>query len=392
MAIAFDGVTAGTTAQCAKLFNRQFVEHPPRSDHLNRKIKRAFRLLNTTSDDIAFSADEVAEVIKKCKPSKAMGPDDISSIMLKHIGPLGYTYLSVIFNLSLKTLVIPDIWKTGRVVPLLKSGKPSDRGDSYRPISLLSPVVKTLEALLLPSLRDHLELATHQHGFRSLHSTTTALHEISDQISSGLNQKKPPHRTVAVALDLSKAFDTVSHSILLQDIGYTELPNTIKRWISNYLSGRQSFVEFRNCTSTFRKVKQGVPQGGVLSPLLFNFYLSKLPEPPLGVKVVSYADDCTVLASGPCIGPLCDRLNPYLDNLVGFFESRNLRISVPKSSATIFTSWTKEVNTTLDLHVNGTQLPTVKQPKILGVTFDSMFTFGPHAKNIQGRVQNRTNP
>ncbi|XP_065356050.1 cell division cycle protein 20 homolog [Calliphora vicina] len=112
-------------------------------------------------------------------------------------------------------------------------------------------------------------------------------------------------RTILVALDLSKAFDTVSHATLFQDILQSIMPHNTKRWIVNYLSGRQSFVEFRDKCSKPRRVKQGVPQGGVLSPLLFNFYLSKLPVPPQNVEVITYVDDCTILATVHNVDELC---------------------------------------------------------------------------------------
>ena len=82
---------------------------------------------------------------------------------------------------------------------------------------------------------------------------------------------------------MSKAFDTVNHGILLGHIEQSTLPTNLKRWIANYLQGRQTYVDFRGTKSKYRKVKQGVPQGGVLSPLLFNLYLRNIPQPPAGI-------------------------------------------------------------------------------------------------------------
>ena len=162
-----------------------------------------------------FTPSQTLEAIKKAKNSKALGPDGLSPIMLKHLGPKGIQYLTNIFNECVKSSQIPTIWKTAKIIPLLKPGKPSNQGQSYRPVSLLSPAVKTLEALLLPLINNAVRLAEHQHGFRKNRSTTTALHSILEHINTGLNRKKPVHRTVSVAIDLSKAFDTVDHQLLL---------------------------------------------------------------------------------------------------------------------------------------------------------------------------------
>ena len=146
-----------------------------------------------------------------------MGPDKIATVHLKHIGPAGIEYLTHIFNLSLKFSQIPDIWKTSKIIPLLKPGKDPTESKSYRPVSLLCPAIKIMERLILPTLTQHLPVPDIQHGFRKDHSTVTALHEFNQQIAQGFNQRKPAHRTVLLQLDLSKAFDMVSHNKLLKD-------------------------------------------------------------------------------------------------------------------------------------------------------------------------------
>ena len=201
-----------------------------------------------------------------------MGPDKIATIHLKHLGPKGLDYLTGILNLSVKHSQIPAIWKQSKIVPLLKPGKDPSDSNSYRPVSLLCPAIKILERLILPTLTEHLNVPDIQHGFRSEHSTVTALHDFNQAIAEGFNQKKPAHRTVLLQLDLSKAFDMVSHDKLMKDLNNSTLPPEIKRWFGCYLHGRQSKVLFRNELSTSHNVRAGVPQGEVTSPVLFNFY------------------------------------------------------------------------------------------------------------------------
>ena len=144
------------------------------------------------------------------------------------------------FQTSLNTGVIPSIWKTARIIPLLKPGKPDDTGQNCRPISFLSPLVKALETLLLPTLTEHLLMTDHQHGFWKRRSTTTALCENDCHITRGLNKRKPVDRTVLVALDLRAAFDTVNINKILNIILASKIPKYTERWLCSYLRGRQT--------------------------------------------------------------------------------------------------------------------------------------------------------
>jgi len=154
-----------------------------------------------------------------------------------------------------------------------------------------------MEKLLLPILDQHLPESNIQHGFRRGHSTTSALLQLNSTIASGVNQKRPPSRTLLLQIDLSQAFDRVNHEKLLTDLNNSTLPGSIVKWFSCYLKGRQCRTFFRNCLSSARNIHTGVPQGAVTSPKLFNFYLYHLPQPPSGVDLVMYADDLAAFRS-----------------------------------------------------------------------------------------------
>ena len=392
--ISFNGITYDNPQKIANKLNQQYT--PGVSALQGKKPQQSFRTLlremqNTSQDQLStyFHAGQVSKAIKNTKNSKAIGPDGISPVMLKHLGPIAIEYLTKLFNDVLQTAIIPPLWKTGRIIPLLKPGKPSNEGKSYRPVSLLSPLAKLMESLLLPHLQEAVPLKDHQHGFRKGRSCTTALHTITSHIKEGLNINKPVNRTVLVAVDLTCAFDTVSHEILIADIAKLNLDPFIKRFLCGYLRGRKTFVEFRNTKSKHRQMRQGVPQGGVLSPTLFNLYVSTMPEPPPGIKLTSYADDTTVQASGPKIPPLCKALNGYLKTLHEFFRSRNLGISPGKSSATVFSTWNQDMSAQLEIKIDGKAVPKVDNPKILGVFLDPLLTFGPHVKYIHEKVTKR---
>ena len=392
-AIRFKGKYLSSAKDIANGFNKQYtsvVKH--KSSRQSRIITRNIKK-NKLDDEVIFSYQDTDKAIKSCKASKAAGPDNISNLHLKHLGPNGIAFLTNIFNISTRTSTIPDIWKKSVVIPLLKPNKPSNVSDSYRPVSLLCPAIKILERLLLPTLTEKLEVPVFQHGFRKSHSTVTALNEFNTQVATGFNQtrSKRPDRTVLLQIDLSKAFDMVNHDKLLKDLEDTNLPPCLKRWFCCYLKGRQSTVNFRNQTSKHRNIRAGVPQGAVTSPILFNFYLRNLPKPPDNIQVVQYADDISIYATGKLIQSLANAINEYIPKVLEFLEERELQVSPTKSTVTLFTPDTKEYKEKPEIKMKEVIVPHEHKPKLLGVTFDTMFTFAPHVKNITNAAKSKIN-
>jgi retron-type reverse transcriptase len=181
---------------------------------------------------------------------------------LKHLGTLAINYLTEMFNLSLNQNIIPQIWKLAKIIPIPKPNKDPGLGTSYRPISLLSPIAKIMEKIILPYITANIPNNPHQHGFKTHHYISTALH----QITQGFNKPQPPDHTTVVSLDLSKAFDTVNIHSLIHKLHQTNIPPTIIKYIANYIKGRKGYTLHLNATSRPQQFKTGVPQGGVLLP------------------------------------------------------------------------------------------------------------------------------
>ena len=280
-------------------------------------------------------------------------------------------YLPALLNDSVTSCRIPSIWKSFIVIPIPKPGKCCSLSTSYRPISLLCPAAKVMEALLLPSVNSHLLPSEDQHGFRPGHSTTSALLQLTSDIATGLNQRKPPHRTVCVAVDLTAAFDTVNHNILLSKIVRSTLPEATCQWLSNYLRGRQSVTSCRGVKSKARIVHTGVPQGQV--------------------KRICYADVITVWSSVVKLPELEHKINDYLTEMSCFLRDNLLLISAPKSTVTLFTPGPKQANTHPKIKIYDAELPLVRNPKLIGVYLDTFFSFNTHCVQVANRVSKRNN-
>jgi hypothetical protein len=173
--ISFGKDTLTAPSRIAEGFIRQYVLHPC-SDPLTWRIRRKLYKSHPLDHNFSpFTPAKTEEVIRASKNSTATGPDGLTSLHLKNLGPSGIAYLTGLFNLSVRDAVVSAIWKKALVILVLKLGKPPDVSSSYRPISLLSPVVKLLERLLLPSLSAVFVMSPTHHGFRPGRSTTTAL-------------------------------------------------------------------------------------------------------------------------------------------------------------------------------------------------------------------------
>ena len=187
---------------------------------------------------------------------------------------------------------------------------------------------------------------------------------------------------------MSKAFDTVHLHKLIDKITHTNIPNTITKFISNYIKGRTQYTKYNDTISSLRNIKTGVPQGGVLSPTLFNIYTADIPTPQNNnITLITYADDITILSTHTKPDTAQRQVQPYLEQIHEWTTNNQLKLNANKTTTTLFTPDPAQYNTPLTLRINNTTLPTVKHPKILGLTLDPKLTYAQHIQNTLKRAK-----
>ena len=170
--------------------------------------------------------------------------------------------------------------------------------------------------LILDKVLPLFPVRSFQHSFKSLHSTSILLTTVSQSVLKGLNHGGPVLKSLVAAIDISKAFDTVPQYKLVSKILDTQLQPNYKRWLSNFIAGRQDRISYGGVMSKHRQFPNGVPQGAVLSPSLFSLFTHDLLEPtnPV-VKICPYADHLTIVSQHPRVDEAAIQLQDYLRRL-----------------------------------------------------------------------------
>ena len=244
--------------------------------------------------DIKVHRQGVLSYLSSLDPRKSTGPDNISPMLLKMFALNVSSFvdiITIIFQGSIDTSVLPPVWKEAVVTPIYKGG-PRNDVSNYRPISITSILCKCLEHIISSNVWTHLEsngiLSNRQHGFRKGYSTTTQLLHVVHHAVDNLDKRRNSH---IVSFDFAKAFDKVPHNLLVCKLVSYKLNMKICDWIKSWLKDRTSVVSVNNLHSKKFQVLSGVPQGSVLGPLLFLLFIEDMPCNVKYSDCRLYADD-----------------------------------------------------------------------------------------------------
>ena len=337
---------------------------------------------------------DIINFAKKLKSKSSCGHDDISTkIMINTIDKISFP-LAHIFNLSLLTGIVPYNMKIARIIPIFKNGD-ANLLNNYRPISLLPAFSKLLEKVVFNQLITFLNnndiLYKHQYGFRSNHSTLHPITQLIKYITES-NDRKTKDVTIGIFLDLSKAFDTVSHSILLNKLSHYGIRGTCLNWFRSYLCDRKHFTEYFGQKSSTTSVLNGVPQGSLLGPLLFLIYVNDMAN-STSLNLLSFTDDTILYKSSASIDTLTTEINTELEKIYTWLNENKLAVNINKSNFMTFgPANTPAINMNISLKIQDTSIEQVPpnnsktSVKFLGVHIDSHLSWKYHINEIGKKI------
>ena len=376
-------------AKISNMFNKYFSEigqkmaskiaRPSSCDSpikpLNLNQKNSFYFKPVTESDVLTH-------INQLNPMKSAGPEGIPLKFIKMTAPIITPVLVQIFNKCVVNGIYPNCLKTGQIIPIHKSG-PKNLCSNYRPISLLSPFSKIFEKCIYDQLYWYFEkfklLSPDQFGFKKNCSSAHAVRQLCDSFVENLDDKKS---TCAIFLDLSKAFDTVDHHILIKKLEQHGIRGLPLQLLKSYLTCRFQYTLVNGVKSNLCQVMCGVPQGSTLGPLLFLIYINDLPHISK-FKTKLFADDTVLTLSNSCITRLHQEVNEELKHIDNWMKFNKLSINYHKTKCMLITG-KHGLNTSKDfnIYIGKHELERVNEIKYLGVIFDDKITWKPQIKQL----------
>ena len=288
-----DGSLTTTDEEIAEELNKQYYSVFTKETLENMPTFIAKTLLTNPLTTITIIKEDIAKILKTLHPRKAAGLDAIHPAVLREIADVISIPLQIIYQRSLDHAILPKKWLQAGVIPIFKKGATTDPAN-YRPVSLTSVLCKVLERIIVTHILRHLNAnhlhAAQQHGFLPKKSITTNLLEALNIWTEALMHNLPVD---VIYLDYAKAFDTVPHQRLINQVETFGIQGNVLNWIRAFLTDRQQKVLVNGVESSWSPVESGIPQGSILGPVLFTLFVNDIPS-FIHTHISMYADDTKI--------------------------------------------------------------------------------------------------
>ena len=343
---------------------------------------------DTAMEELEFTNEDVNDAYAQLNSKKSCDAYGISQEVILRDKNILLPMILHLANCSFNSGKFPELFKIARVVPVYKGKGDNSLFTNYRPISLLPAFSKILEKMIYNKIFHFLVrykiLFKSQYGFRKGHNTTHATLDFLKIIEDALQQNE---FAIGIFCDLSKAFDTLDHAVLLDKLEHYGIRGKWLTWIKSYLANRKQYVDLNGEKSDTNDITVGVPQGSILGPLLFLLYINDLPAALQETSAVMFADDTNLIIKGNDISRLNHSINQDLDNLSDYFKANKLKLNVDKTKMVCFRKKCKKYDEKdLEVSLDNTSLQCENHATFLGMTLDSHLTWESHCNNVANKM------
>lgn len=382
------------TEEIPSVFNNYFSQVVPKLMEKRGHVQQAepdetLINLRQTERSTPFhptTTDEIKLYIKKLKNKNNKTSDEISSKLLKDASEELSPIISNLINLSFAQKKVPRKVKIARVIPVFKNGSKDDCSN-YRPISVLPPISKIMEMAVRARLLNFLELSKffmpQQYGFRANTNTETAAADMVIKLQDSLDKNMV---ATGVFVDLAKAFDTISHPLLIYKLRKAGIHEDIVLWLKSYLEERYQYTDVNGIESDQLLINFGVPQGSILGPLLFIMFINDIQELKLHGSITLFADDTSLFYFGNDLKLLEIQMEEDLNTLTDWLRKSQLFMNLSKTVYMIFSKPSKRSDAELNIKIGKEKINRVDNVKFLGLVIDETLKWEHHINYITKKI------